>query len=133
MLQSHEFNKSNWDGSLKSNEMLNRLARRFLVHSYLYYRLNESLISDQQFDEISQKLSEDPASDYANVNLIFKEHPGSASSSEASGYSISHYPAEIVSSALHLLYQYQFKNVMSFSNFLSRYGYRIKSEIPSVK
>ena len=35
-------------------ETLNRLIRQFLVHSYLYYRLDESLISDQQYDELAQ-------------------------------------------------------------------------------
>ena len=118
--------------SLKSKETLNRLIRQFLVHSYLYYRLDESLISDQQFDEVSQKLREGLALNYADANLTFKKDLGSASSSEASGYSISHYPAEIISLALHLLYQNRFKNVMSFSTFLSRYGYRTKTEIPSV-
>ena len=39
-----------------ANETLNRLIRQFLVHSYLYYRLDESLISDQQYDEVAQKL-----------------------------------------------------------------------------
>ena len=119
--------------SLKSNESLNRLIRQFLVHSYLYYRLDESLISDQQFDEVSQKLREGLALNYADANLTFKEHLGSASSPEASGYSTRNYPAEIISLALHLLYQYRFKNVMSFSTFLSRYGYSTKTEIPSVK
>ena len=119
--------------SLKSNESLNRLIRQFLVHSYLYYRLDESLISDQQFDEVSQKLRKGLALHYADANLTFKEHLGSVSSPEASGYSIRSYPAEIISLALHLLYQYRFKNVMSFSTFLSRYGYSTKTEIPSVK
>ena len=119
--------------SLIANDALNRLIRQFLVHSYLYYRLDESLISDQKFDEISQKLREGLTLNYADDNLTFKEHLGSASSSEASGYSTRNYPAEIISLALHLLYQYRFKNVMSFSTFLSRYGYSTKTEIPSVK
>ena len=37
-------------------ETLNRLIRQFLVHSFLYYRLDESLISDQQYDELAQGL-----------------------------------------------------------------------------
>jgi NAD-dependent DNA ligase len=119
--------------SLIANETLNRLIRQFLVHSYLYYRLDESLISDQQYDEVAQKLREGLASNYADANFTFKEHLGSTSGSEASGYSIHHYPAEIISLALHLLYQNRFKNLISFSTFLARYGYRTKTETPYVK
>ena len=37
-----------------------------------------------------------------DANLTFKEFRGSINSAEASGYSIRHYPAEIISTALHL-------------------------------
>ena len=114
--------------SLMPTETLNRLIRQFLVHSYLYYRLDESLISDQQYDELAKKLRESLTPIEADTNLTFKEYLGSINSAEASGYSIRHYPAEIISSALHLLYQNRFKNLMSFSTFLARYGYRTKTE-----
>ena len=110
-------------------ETLNRIIRQFLVHSYLYYRLDESLISDQQYDEIAQKLRKSLTPSETNANLTFKEHLGSIISAEASGYFIRHYPAEIISSALHLLYQNRFKKLMSFSTFLARYGYRTKIEL----
>ena len=110
-------------------ETINRLIRQFLVHSYLYYRLDESLISDQQYDELAEKLRKSLTSDDIHANLTFKEHLGSISGSEASGYSIRQYPAEIISSTLHLLYQNRFKNLMSFSTFLARYGYRTKTEL----
>ena len=109
-------------------ETLNRLIRQFLVHSYLYYRLDESLISDQQYDELGQKLRKSLTSSETHANLTFKEYLGSIISAEASGYSISQYPLEIISSALHLLYQNRFKNLMSFSTFLARYGYRTKTK-----
>lgn len=114
--------------SLMPTETLNRLIRQFLVHSYLYYRLDESLISDQQYDELAQKLRKSLTPGEADANLTFKEYLGSINSAEASGYSIRRYPAEIISSALHLLYQNRFKNLMSFSTFLARYGYRTKTE-----
>ncbi len=110
-------------------ETLNRLIRQFLVHSYLYYRLDESLISDQQYDEIAQKLRKSLTPSETDAIITLKEHLGSINSSEATGYYICHYPAEIISSALHLLYQNRFKNLMSFSNFLARYGYRTKTEL----
>ena len=109
-------------------ETLNRLIRQFFVHSYLYYRLDESLISDQQYDELAQKLRKSLTPSEADANLTFKEYLGPLNSAEASSYSIRHYPAEIISSALHLLYQNRFKNLMSFSTFLARYGYRTKTE-----
>ena len=110
-------------------ETLNRLIRQFLVHSFLYYRLDESSISDQQYDELAQGLREGLTSSDTDANLSFKEHLGSISNAEASGYSIRYYPAEIISTALHLLYQNRFKNLMSFSTFLARYGYRTKTEL----
>ena len=109
-------------------ETLNRLIRQFLVHSYLYYRLDESLISDQQYDELAKKLRKSLTSRDTDANLAYKEHLGSISISEASGYSIRQYTLEIISTALHLLYQNRFKNLMSFSTFLARYGYRTKTK-----
>ena len=111
-----------------ATETINRLIRQFLVHSYLYYRLDESLISDQQYDELAQKLEKSLTSSEPDANLTFKEHLGPIISAEASGYSIRQYPIEIISTALHLLYQNRFKNLMSFSTFLARYGYRTKTE-----
>ena len=93
-------------------ETLNRLIRQFLVHSYLYYRLDESLISDQQYDEIAQKLRKGLTPGETDANITLEEHLGSINSAEATGYSIRHYPAEIISSALHLLYQNRFKKLM---------------------
>ena len=114
--------------SLMPTETFNRLVRQFLVHSYLYYRLDESLISDQQYDELAQKLRKGLTPSETDANLTFKEYLGSINSAEASGYSLRHYPAEIISTALNLLYQNRFKNLMSFSTFLARYGYRTKKE-----
>ena len=41
----------------------------------------------------------------------------------ASGFSISKYPPEIVSAALHLLYQTSYIDSMSLETFLARFGY----------
>ena len=114
-------------------ETINRLIRQFLLHSYIYYRLDESLISDQQYDELARGLRQSLASSETDSNLTFKEQLGSISGSEASGYSIRHYPTEIINTALHLLYQNRFKNLMLFSTFLDRYGHRTKTETPSIQ
>ena len=70
-------------------ETLNRIIRQFLVHSYLYYHLDESLIPDQQYDELAQKLRKSLTSSETHAKLTFKEHIGSIISVEASGYSLS--------------------------------------------
>jgi NAD-dependent DNA ligase len=37
-------------------ELINRRERQILVHSFLYYQLNESIISDHTFDQWSKEL-----------------------------------------------------------------------------
>jgi NAD-dependent DNA ligase len=39
-------------------ELINRRERQILVHSFLYYQLNESIISDHTFDLWSKELVE---------------------------------------------------------------------------
>jgi hypothetical protein len=107
---------------------LHRYIRQFLVHSFLYYRLDESLISDQQYDELTRDLRDELLLEFADANFPFKDYIISARGLEGSGYSIRHYPPEIISSALHLLYQDRFKELMSFTTFLARHGYRIETK-----
>ena len=39
-------------------ELINRRERQILVHSFLYYQLNENIISDHTFDAWSKELVE---------------------------------------------------------------------------
>jgi NAD-dependent DNA ligase adenylation domain len=39
-------------------ELMNRRQRQILVHSFLYYQLNENIISDHTFDLWSKELAE---------------------------------------------------------------------------
>ena len=39
-------------------ELINRRRRQVLVHSCIYYRLNENIISDHQYDVWSKELAE---------------------------------------------------------------------------
>tara|TARA_Y100000385_G_C12755925_1_gene493030 strand:+ start:320 stop:640 length:321 start_codon:yes stop_codon:yes gene_type:complete len=96
------------------------LSRMFLVHSYLYYQMNESVIDDTEYDMICDRLKKTKGSDYYACDLI-DEHL----ESEASGYTIKRkdYPPEIISSAVHLLYQERFKD-KPFNEFLSMYGHK---------
>lgn len=45
-------------------EWMNRRERQILVHSFLYYQLNENIISDYTFDRWSKELAQ-----------AIKEHP----------------------------------------------------------
>ena len=105
---------------------INLLSRRFLVWSYLYYQLDESLVSDGEYDklcaELKNKIKEDR--DYYYAKELIEKH---FSQEEASGYSIKRkeYPPEIVSTALHLLYQSKYAKNISFEKFLSMHGYKI--------
>lgn len=49
-----EFNSPYWTNKIK----IELLQRWILVHSYLYYDLNESIVSDQMFDRNSKQLVE---------------------------------------------------------------------------
>tara|TARA_B100000424_G_C22909942_1_gene484085 strand:- start:31 stop:387 length:357 start_codon:yes stop_codon:yes gene_type:complete len=115
-------------------DIKNLLSRRFLVWSYLYYQLDESLVSDNEYDKLCVELKNEikknsGARDYYYAREIIEKH---FSQEEASGYSIKRkeYPPEIVSTALHLLYQCKYTNI-SFEKFLSIHGYKI-SDIVSV-
>ena len=39
-------------------EWINRRERQLLVHSFLYYQLNENIISDHTFDKWSKELAQ---------------------------------------------------------------------------
>jgi NAD-dependent DNA ligase len=102
---------------------INLLSRRFLVWSYLYYQLDESLVSDNEYDKLCIELKNEK--DYYYAKEIIEKH---FSQEEASGYSIKRkeYPSEIVSTALHLLYQSKYTKNISFEKFLSMHGYKIE-------
>ena len=99
-----------------------RLALMFLVHSFLYYQLGESILGDSEYDKLSVKLKKVIETDknIPHYNII-----KNALGDEASGYSIptKAYPQEIISTALHLLYQEQYKDKVSLNDFLKSYGY----------
>ena len=103
---------------------LDRLVRQFLVHSFLYYQLNESIIGDRNYDQICVQLKEviKDQDKYHYQNIIEK-----SLGAEGSGFSIhkKEYPPEIISAAFHLLYQDKFSETKSFQEFLSSYGYGV--------
>ena len=99
--------------------------RQYLVHSFLYYQLNESIISDNYFDLICKEILSFLENNSEEYLLPYQGILTSSLAGDASGYTIKKFPAEIISSALHLLYQKNYRESMSFNTFLARFGYRL--------
>ena len=105
------------------NELIQQRIRQFLVHSFLYYQLDESIISDNKYDQICADVAKLISDNLNKKSLPYKDLVKSSLNENASGYSIIKYPPEIVSAALHLLYQSNYVDSMSFETFLERFGY----------
>ena len=73
------------------------LVRDYLIHCYLYYKLDSAVIPDAEFDLICKKLLE---SDIEH-KLVSKEDLAAGT-----GYSISEYPEDIIKQAEDLLDKY---------------------------
>jgi DNA ligase-like, N-terminal NAD+-binding domain len=101
--------------------LLRRRARQFLVHSFLYYRLGESVIGDDAFDRVSEELRL-LRSKYPQAELPFADVLALALGPEGSGFAIRNYPPEIVSAAFKLLYATAAPDV-DFHEFVERRGY----------
>lgn len=85
-----------------SIEWMNRRQRQILVHSFLYYQLNENIISDSDFDrwskELYEAMKENP--EIAKQTVYYKdflEFDGS------SGYDLPYANPEIQSTGFKLL------------------------------
>jgi len=110
------------------NELIQQKIRQYLVHSFLYHQLDESIISDSNFDQICRDVLKLMSENSDNDSLPFHDLVKSNLTENSSGFSINKYPPEIISVALHLLYQTSYVDSMSFDNFLARFGYS-RSEI----
>ena len=105
------------------NEMIQQKIRQYLVHSFIYYQLDESIISERHYDHICADVVKLISDNSAKNSLPFHDLVKSSLTENASGFLISKYPPEIVSAALHLLYQTSYIDSMSFETFLTRFGY----------
>jgi len=106
-------------------ESIKQKIRQYLVHSFLYYRLNESIISDKHYDKICVEVVKLIQAQPDESPFPYHELVKTNLSEEASGFSVRKYPAEIVSSALHLLYQHSYFKSMTFDAYLARFGYSL--------
>jgi len=106
-------------------KIIQQKIRQYLVHSFLYYQLDESLIPDNLYDRICKEildLKENPNDKYF---IPYKDLLEESTGDSASGFSIREYPSEIISSALHLLYQRNYSKSLPFRAFLARLGYSL--------
>ena len=84
---------------------------------------DRSIISDRNYDQICADLAKLISDNSDKYSLPFHDLVKSSLDENSSGFSISKYPPEIVSTALHLLYQTNYIGSMSFETFLARFGY----------
>ena len=67
----------------------------YLIHSYLYYKLNESIISDTEYDALCKNL----LADWDNISNKYKHLVSPGDLLAGTGYSIAEYPEEIIKKA----------------------------------
>ena len=104
--------------------MLERKIRQFLVHSFLYYQLDESIIGDHEYDMLVTEIKDIIKNQEENQDdYIYKSIIENSLGAEGSGFSIRKYPQEIISTSLHLLYQQKYKQAKTFEMFYKSYGY----------
>ena len=112
------------DQSAESN-LLEQRALQFLVHAFLYYRLNEPVVDDAFFDRIAEDLrglrGRIPEADMPHAALI-----DPVLGPEGSAFSIRRYPQEIITTAFKVLYLANDPGV-EFREFVERRGYRVES------
>ena len=103
---------------------LRQRARQFLVHCFLYYRLNETVIPDEEFDRLTEELkrlrAKHPQADMPHAEVV-----DPVLGQGVSGFQIRHYPPEIVSTAFKLLYAAG-EGEVDFREFAERRGYRVE-------
>ena len=107
------------------NVSIQQKVRQYLVHSFLYYRLDESIISDRHYDKICVEVETYLRTNSNSNPLPYHDIITKSLVGDGSGFSIRKYPEEIVSTALHLLYQYNYSKSMTFTAFLARFGYSL--------
>ena len=100
-------------------------ALQYLVHSFLYYQLGETIISDVHYDQICVEVETYIRTNSNSNHLPYHDIIKKSLAEDASGFSIRKYPEKIVSTALHLLYQHNYSKTMTFEAFLARFGYSL--------
>jgi NAD-dependent DNA ligase len=101
--------------------------RQFLLHSFLFHVLSESIAPDKDFDRWARELiklqTQYPALCASLPFHSLTKDLGGDLSSEAMGLSKNDFPLVIVSAALHILRRHK-NSKQSFKEFAKKYGYR---------
>lgn len=112
------------------SECINRRMRQFLIHSFSYYKLDQTMISDHAYDFLCQDLTK-LMTEFPEIS---KSNPyyGLCQGIEnnGSGFYITQYPNELITTAFRLLWlDKKQKNphfVENFEQFLGRWGYQLE-------
>lgn len=100
-------------------EVVNQRIRQFLVHSFLYYKLDHSITADHNYDRWTHELYGYKEKGLTKNHKYHKYLDGLEKS--GSGFYIRDYPPEIESTALKLLHFNSYEKE-DFVTFLSRFG-----------
>lgn len=108
---------------------INQRRKQFLVHSFLFYELGETIVSDGDFDRWARELI-DLQRDNPKIAAALPFHELTAAldssvSAEAMGIRGNDYPLSIKSAALHVLHRHK-KSKSSFEAFAKKYGYMVE-------
>ncbi len=101
-----------------------QLVDQYLFHSFLYYQLDESLVSDSQYDQLVNQLK-NACPEIWEHELEFADLAQKGLKSGA--HTMTKYPSLIVSSAIQLIYYQKHVKIASFDEYLSRLGYCIST------
>ena len=104
--------------------LLRQRSLQFLVHSFLYYKLGEPVISDHFFDQLTEELRQ-MRSQFPQAEMPYADLIDSALGAEATGFTIKHFPIPIVTAAFKLLYaMHSSEETADFFEFAERRGYQ---------
>lgn len=102
---------------MKSDEeilsKMNQRERQILVHSYLYYEMNENLIEDYQYDNFAKELAK-LIRDYPKIfkkSVYYSIFKGFGQDGCYSGYNIPHNQRETVNNAYRIFRYRQQMNI----------------------
>lgn len=114
--------ESNPSSKFSIEEVLMRRRGQFLVHSFMYYVLNDSIISDEKYDSICRELAELQA-EHSKLAAQLPYHDICSRLDESgSGFYIQDYPNEIMGTACRLLADERHED---FQSILARVGLRV--------
>ena len=94
---------------------MEKLLKEYLIHCYLYYKKDSSIISDTDFDKLCRRLFQ--AFDAGDETLRYSSYRKYVSIPDlhaGTGYSIKSYPKEIVDEAETRLADYQARKIMEY-------------------